>query len=234
MPHCAEGMKHASTTLTVLVALSAAVLGTTACGNRSLVVSKPASAAVNDDITTMWARDIGRNAQTGDWILTRSYSFTGDVITATTGGESVSHASIYDARTGTIIEALRPTVREVPLESLLERNQLVIVIRPSGLSEAQRVAAVERARSQVGVEFDLGGLIGFDDGEKFYCSELVYWASGLPQKRKAVVTPASLMEHGEVVYYSGKRDERAVQDAAYEQRRLVAERRRARVLASVK
>lgn len=215
-------------------ALLTAILGTSACSNRSLVVAKPADPALNEDITVMWARDIERHAHTGDWILTRSYSFTGDVITATTSGEPVSHASIYDARTGTVIEALRPTVREVPLENLLERNQLAIVIRPSGMSDAQRVASVERARSQIGVEFDLAGLIGLGDDSKFYCSELVYWAAGLdPAKAPAVVTPASLMELGEVVYYSGKRDERAVQDAAYEQRQLLGERRRARVLATL-
>ncbi|HUH02348.1 MAG TPA: YiiX/YebB-like N1pC/P60 family cysteine hydrolase [Kofleriaceae bacterium] len=222
-------MQHLTT-----FALLAAVLGTSACSNRSLVVTKPADPRLNEDITVMWARDIERNARTGDWILTRSYSFTGDVITLTTSGERVSHASIYDARTGTVIEALRPTVREVPLANLLDRNQLAIVIRPSGMSQAQRVAAVERARGQIGVEFDLAGLIGFDDDSKFYCSELVYWASGLdPAKRPTIVTPASLMDFGEVVYYSGKRDERAVQDAAYQQPGLLAERRRARVLASI-
>jgi hypothetical protein len=232
MPQCVVGMKYP--VITPLLAVAITSVAVSGCAGGSLKVSKPADPALNDDITVMWARDISRNARTGDWILTRSYTLTGDVITQTTGGEDVSHASIYDARTGTIIEALRPTIREVPLESLLDRNQLAIVIRPSGLTEAERIASVERARSKVGVEFDLAGLIGFDDEDKYYCSELVYWASGLePADRGVVVTPAKLMKFGEVVYYSGKRDEAAVQNAAAEQRRLMSDRRRERVLASM-
>jgi len=204
-------MKHRSILLSLLLAAAA-----TGCGNRSLVVSKPDNADLNRRITAMWSRDVHRVAKSGDWILTRSYSLTGDVITTATRGEEVSHASIYDARTGTIIEALRPHVREVPLESLLDRNDLVIVIRPSGLSEAQRAASVDRARARVGAEFDLTGMLGLgDDPDEFYCSELVYWASGIEDpERPRIIAPADLMKYGEVVYYGGRRSDPQVQAAA--------------------
>ena len=205
------------------------VLASAACGNRSLAIHRPKSPVVNQAVTAMWRRDIQRVARTGDWILTRSYSFTGDVIVATTRGEALSHASIYDARTGTIIEALSPEVREVPLDSLLDRNQHAIIVRPVGLTAAQRVAAGDRAREQVGTEFDFGGLFGVDSEERFYCSELVYWASGLdPARRPRVVTPADLMAYGEVVYFSGKRDDQEIQSAALAS--LELDRRRALAL----
>lgn len=213
--------------LASVLLVAATVVALPACGNHSLVAHKPESAVVNHDITVMWTRDIKRVARTGDWILTRSYSFTGDVIAGATRGESVSHASVYDARTGTIIEALRPRVREVPLESLLDRNQLAIVVHPSGMTEEQRIEAVERARSKVGTEFDLGGLVGIDDPDKFYCSELVYWSSGKSQDdRPIVVSPARLMDYGEVVYWSGKREDAQVQAAARAQadEQLIARR----------
>jgi hypothetical protein len=184
------------------------------CSSGSLVVKRPADPEADRAITAMWARDVGRTAQTGDWILSRSYSKTGDFISATTRGESLSHASIYDAERGTIIEALMPAVREMPLEHLLHRNHVVIVVRPTGLSQEQRLASVERARAQVGSSFDVTGLIGVNSRERFYCSELVLWASGLEGTAGAVVTPAELVKHGEVVYYSGARDDRALIETA--------------------
>jgi uncharacterized protein YycO len=165
----------------------------------------------------MWAQDIKRVAQSGDWILTRSYSLVGDAITVASIGEEISHAVLYDAERGTIIEAIKPTVREVPLENLLERNRLAIVVRPSRLSEAERRASVDRARSKVGARFDFGGLVGVQSDARFYCSELVFWASDLTThgvRKPLVITPAALASHGEVVYSSGHRDDPQIQDVA--------------------
>jgi uncharacterized protein YycO len=194
----------------------AAILVATGCGGGSVKIHKPTDEATNRNVTAMWERDIKKTARSGDWILTRSYSLTGDIITTVAPGEDVSHASIYDARTGTIIEARRPTVQEVPLENLLARNDLVIVIRPHSPRGAQGTAAVDRARATVGTEFDLQGMLGLgDNDQKFYCSELVYWASAMdPVNRPRIITPASLMEYGEVVYYGGRRTDKQVQEAA--------------------
>ncbi len=186
----------------------------TAAGcSGSLVHEKPRSARLNQDVTEMWARDIRRVARSGDWILTRSYSKTGDAIVGMTAGESFSHAVVYDAERGTIIEAIRPHVREVPLESLLARNRYAVVVRPVGASEQSGRETVARARSVLGANFDYRGMFGFDDETRFYCSELVAWASRLEHDH-LVVTPADLYEEAEVIYLSGARDEREVQMAA--------------------
>ena len=194
--------------------LAALVLLAPGCASGSLVVHKPADEATNQAVTALWARDVRRTAQTGDWILSRSYSKTADFIAGVTIGESLSHASIYDAERGTIIEALQPVVREVPLENLLARNHVVIVVRPAGLSQEQRLASVERARSAVGAHFDFTGMIGAGSDDRFYCSELVLWASELEGVAGAVVTPSELIQHGEVVYYSGARSDPALIDTA--------------------
>jgi uncharacterized protein YycO len=184
--------------------------GVAACASGSTYNKRPKDVVSNRAVTAMWSQDVRRVAQTGDWILSRSYSTTGDIITAFTTGESVSHASIYDAERGTIIEALQPVVREVPLESLMDRNHVVIVVRPHGLTQEQRLASVARARGVVGSSFDFTGLFGAGDDDRFYCSELVLWASHLDGTAGSVVTPAELVEHGTVIYYSGLRSDDAL------------------------
>ena len=196
-----------------------------ACGG-SLVHQRPKDEATNQVVTNMWTDEIKRVAQDGDWILTRSYSLVGDVITLTTAGESVSHSSVYDAERGMIIEAIRPHVRAVPLEDLLDRNRYAIVVRPYGLNAEQRRESLVRARSKVGAEFDVGGLFGFDDESRFYCSELVFWAARMGEQhdKTLVITPAELMEMGEVIYFSGSRDDGQVQSAAHARRKLMRDR----------
>lgn len=196
--------------------ITVALMTVTACGGGSVMIEKPKNQQLNDRITAMWERDIRKVARSGDWILTRSYSLNGDVITTVAGGEEVSHASMYDARTNTIIEARQPTVQEVPLQNLLSRNDLVIVVRPYRSRGAQGTASVDRARAAVGTEFDIQGMLGLgDNDQKFYCSELVYWASAMdPVNRPRIITPGSLVEYGEVVYYGGRRSDPQVQAAA--------------------
>ena len=207
-------------TLLRILLLSAVTLSLGgACAKGSLVVDKPESRLVNDAITTMWANDIRRVAKSGDWILTRSYSKTGDFIVGSTRGESFSHAAVYDAERGTIIEAINPVVREVPLEDLLARNRYAVVVRPVGQGHIEGRKALGRARSALGASFDYTGLVGIDSKTRFYCSELVAWASDIEDAPR-IVTPADLYERGELIYLSGARDEQQLQATALAQRRM--------------
>ena len=199
--------------LPALVAL-VLLLGTAACSAPSFIVHRPERADVDRAVTAMWVRDVRRVARSGDWLLTRSYSMIGDIIVLATGGVDVSHASVYDAERGTVIEALNPAVREVPLEHLVDRNHYVLVVRPRGLTHKAGRAAVARARTAVGAEFDFLGMLGAGSDGRFYCSELVAWASRSALISEAVVVPSDLMESGTVVYYSGPRDDPTVQSTA--------------------
>jgi uncharacterized protein YycO len=202
------------------------VLAASACG-RSVVAKKPESRDVNEAVTDMWEREIRAVAQDGDWILMRSYAMAGDVITLFTSGEDISHSAMYDARTGTIIEGVSPTVRESKLRDVIQHKRHIIVVRPRGLSKAQRRESVLRARSKIGAKYDWGGLVGVDTPEKFYCSELLYWASriGPRHTRPLIVSPAKLIEYGEVVYWSGRRDDPEMRRAALAGRALRRQRR---------
>ena len=178
------------------------------CSAPSVLVKRPADPALDSAWTARWATEIRRVARDGDWILTRSYYAVGDLIALTPPGEDLSHASIYDARRDTVIEAVGSGVREITLVALLARNHHVIVVRPANMTAVEEAAALARARSQLGVAFDSWGMFGFDDPETFYCSELVFWASQTEARsgrRERVVTPADLMKYGEVIYWSGKR-----------------------------
>jgi permuted papain-like amidase YaeF/Yiix C92 family enzyme len=184
---------------------------------KSLIVHRPEDPQADAAVTRMWTHEIRGVARDGDWILSRSYWLAADAITLGTGGEGISHASIYDARHGTVIEAVGSGVREIPLEQLVERNHYLIVVRPNGMTAAEESLAVARARLKLGVEFDGAGMLGLDDPETFYCSELVWWASegqSRTEDEPVVITPSDLIKYGEVIYYSGKRDDEQIMELA--------------------
>lgn len=209
-----------------LLALMIVAAAVTACAEpRSFIVARPEDKRVDAAVTAMWAHEIYGIARDGDWVLTRSYYALGDAIALATPGEDLSHASIYDASRDTVIEAVGSGVREIPLATLIARNHYVIVVRPSGMSAADQRGALRRARAKVGVAFDTAGMFGFDDPDTFYCSELVWWASQTEARsghRKLVITPSDLMSYGEVIYWSGKRDDPKIMTLATERRPRVA------------
>ncbi len=188
-----------------------------ACSRPSVMVKRPEDKKVDEAVTQMWTSEIGNVARDGDWILTRSYVLVGDAISTVVPGESLSHASIYDAKTGTVIEAVSEGIREIPLSKLVGRNHYVIVVRPVNMTAAEQTAAVARARTKIGGKFDISGMFGIDHKQAFYCSELVYWASETEARsgrRERIITPSNLMKYGEVIYWSGKRDDSQVMSLA--------------------
>lgn len=197
-----------------------AAFGLSACSAPSVVVKRPTDPTTDQAVTAMWTTEIASTARDGDWILTRAYALVSDGIAAAQsvgGGESLSHASIYDAEHGTVIEAIGSGVREIPLSQLVGRNHYVIVVRPSNMTAAEQHEAVLRARTKLGAKFDITGMFGVDNKDEYYCSELVYWASQTEARgfaRERVVTPSDLMKFGEVIYWSGKRDDTQVMGIA--------------------
>ena len=204
--------------LACLVALMALVAAP-GCAHepQSILVARPDDRLADAAITQMWTREIHDKARDGDWLLSRSYYVMADAITAATRGEDISHASIYDAKHDTIIESIGSGVREIPLSDLVARNHFMIIVRPAGMTAADQSEALARARSQVGAKYDIGGMFGVDAPAKFYCSELVYWASQTEARsgrHERVITPSDLMRYGEVIYWSGKRTDPQVAELA--------------------
>ncbi len=161
----------------------------------------------SDDAETGAAGDFGA----------RAAQSLGDAIAKLTPGEDLSHASIYDAKRDTVIEAVGSGVREISLAELISRNHYVIVVRPTGMTAADQQRALARARTKVGTAFDKAGLFGLGDDAKFYCSELVWWASETEARSgetERVITPADLMKYGSVIYWSGNRTDPQVMSIA--------------------
>lgn len=199
--------------LPALLALAAV----SACAAKSPLIHRPTDQSVDAAISEMWTAEIRRAARDGDWLLSRAYYATSDLIVLGTRGEALSHGSMYDASRDMVIEAVGSGVREIPLAKFVERNHLVLVVRPSNMSAADGQQAVARARTKLGVPFDGTGMFGFDDPDRFYCTELVYWASQTAARtgsQERIVTPADLMKYGEVIYWSGKRDDAQVGEIA--------------------
>jgi hypothetical protein len=189
------------------------------CSQGSLFIKPNKDPQVNTAVTAMWAKDLKAHGRNGDWLLTRAYYATSDMIAKAAPGEDLSHASMYDADRGMVIEAVASGVREIPIKEFLGRNHFVIVVRPSNMTTAEGNAALARAKSKIGVPFDKTGMFGFDNPERFYCSELVYWASETEARsgqHERIVTPANLMKYGEVVYWSGKRTDPQIVQLATE------------------
>lgn len=195
---------------------------TAGCGvtdMKSVMVHRPENQTADTAVSGLWASEIRRTARDGDWFLSRSYYIAGDVISITTTGESLSHASMFDATRDMVIESVGSGVREVPLATFVNRNHYIIVVRPANMSAADQAHALARAKTKIGLPFDYRGMFGFDNPDAWYCSELVYWASQTEARsgtHETVVTPSDLMKYGEVIYWSGKRDDQALQQIATE------------------
>ena len=104
-------------------------------------------------------------------------------------GDEPSGAAMYDAR-GVALEASGP----ISLERLVAGAHTVIVVRPSNMTADEGVAALGRARTATAA-----------DG-----ATLIYLASQTEARTGAheqTVTPAELMKYGEVIYWSGARDD---------------------------
>ncbi len=210
--HMVIGMKRIAWLLLVVAA------SLTGCAEpKSMLVSRPENPVVDTAVTAMWTNEIKTVARDGDWILTRSYYAVADAIAKIAPGEDLSHASIYDAKRGTVIESIGSGVREIPIENLVARNHYMIIVRPNHMTAAEQTDSVTRARTKLGLPFDYAGGIGFDNPDKWYCSELLWWASQTEARsgeHETVITPSNLMKYGEVIYWSGKRDEPQVMKLA--------------------
>ena len=205
--------------LLACLVVSAAATGCAPTQMKSVMVHRPEDKAADVAVSEMWASEIRTTARDGDWLLSRSYYAVGDVIALTTRGEDLSHASIYDATRDMVIESVGEGVREVSLVTFLKRNHYVIVVRPSNMTKADGAHALARAKTKIGLPFDMRGMFGFDNPDAWYCSELVYWASQTEARsglHETVVTPSDLMKYGEVIYWSGKRDDRQLMQIAKE------------------
>lgn len=204
-----SNLSSLSSSLLLLATLAAVSLSASGC-SHSLVVARPKEKKLDDAYSELFTEESLHNVQDGDIVLRRGYAVLSDIITFVTIGPPVSHAGIYDATTGTIIEAVDGGVTERSVPAYVGGSHRVIIVRPN-LSRADKRAAVVQARAAIGTPFDYSGFVGIDDPSRFYCSELVAWAYHAKDRGfdgGSLVAPGELAAFGEVVYDSGPRGER--------------------------
>jgi hypothetical protein len=183
-----------------------------ACGGRQftprLEVS-PLSDAEQNAQTTTWLDAIRTQGRPGDWLVVRGYKGTDNFIVSVTG-IPLSHAAILDPERDLVIESQTPGVIETPLQDFLNHSHRVLLIRPRWWSDTVGPASLQKARDLVGHSYDFTGLVGLDDEERFYCTELafhIYKDQQVPRDRlPLVIEPGQMYLWGTILWDSGERD----------------------------
>ena len=152
--------------------------------------------------------DVTRLAQHGDWFVTRGVHHT-DNFVATVTNAPLSHAAIYDAERGEVIEAEGVGIHTTPLAEFLAKSQRVLIIRPMWASDKNSAEAVARAREWVGKGYNFTGLVGLNMPDRYYCTQLVVaaykpaWEGRPDNPVPPVIQPAQMYHWGKIIYDSG-------------------------------
>lgn len=193
--------------LLVPVACLAALVPAAGCG-PSLLVQRPTSPSIDSLYTETWVHQIRSRGRSGDILVRRGYAAISDFFSVVTG-DGYSHVGVYDAERGLVYEASAKRVHATPLERFVATSHKVMVVRVAGLTAAERRDIARRARATVGAAYDYGGLLGFDDPERFYCTELASWAAQATERglaAGALVTVGDVRTWGPVLFEAERED----------------------------
>jgi len=158
-------------------------------------------------LTDRWSEVVHERAQDGYWIVVRG-THIGDQVVAEGSAAELTHAAVYDAERGDIIEAVGSGVSSGPIRELLAQSHRFLIIRPRDWTEEEGRLAVERARSHIGYDYDFLGTVGVQSDRRFYCTELcidAYRARERGWMPAGVIHPEHMERYGEIVYDSGER-----------------------------
>jgi hypothetical protein len=185
----------------ILVFVSVLLSG---CATRVVEVPPAAEAkAARDAITLTEVKALGRS---GDWLVIRGYHAT-DNLVATLTNKPFSHAAVLDIERGQAIEAEARGVHTSTLAEFVEKSHRLLLVRPLWADAASAPAAVEKARSLVGRQYDFLGLIGFNVPDSYYCSELALEVYRPYIRASHVIPrpiePGQLHHYGRILFDSG-------------------------------
>lgn len=154
-------------------------------------------------------------ATTGDWLVTRGYHAT-DNLVANATATPITHVAVYNAEKKFVIEAEGKGVHTSSLHDFVNKSYRVLIIRPRWKNDDNKDAAFAKAEQLVGKNYDFLGTIGFNYPNKYYCSELaveIYkdWHRPI-EKFPKVIKPGELYLYGKILYDSLPREEMIVND----------------------
>ncbi len=148
--------------------------------------------------------------KTGDWLVTRGYHATDDLVANATG-IPISHVGVFNRELLKVVEAEGKGVHLTNLDGFVNKSYRLIIIRPRWRTEKNSREVWLNAEKMIGKNYDFLGTIGFNYPEMYYCSELavsVYsnWF-GKNVKFPTVIKPGELYLYGVILYDSLPRDE---------------------------
>ncbi len=180
------------------------------CGCLARTIVKKPSVEAHQKQTNMIYQRIDSLAKSGDWLVTRGYH-TSDNIVANATGVPISHAAVFDKENMLVIEADNAGIHKTPILDFIDKSYRVLIIRPRWQNESNALLALANAHSLVGKDYDFSGIIGINLNEKYYCSELavhIYKEWHRPkEKLPKVIKPGELYLFGRILYDSLPRDE---------------------------
>ncbi|CAK7035207.1 MAG: hypothetical protein DELT_00533 [Desulfovibrio sp.] len=161
-------------------------------------------------IPEQYASELAAVLRHGDWLITRGIHGTDNIVASVTR-KPLSHASLYDAEFGGVIEADASGIHRTSLADLLAKSQRVLVIRPIwSTSEASARIAVERAREWLGKGYNFTGLVGLDTPDRYYCTQVCLeayrpfiTAEGPDNPIPKIIQPGNMYFWGAILYDSG-------------------------------
>lgn len=149
-------------------------------------------------------------AGTGDWLVTRGYHATDDLVSNTTG-IPISHVGVFHAGMRQVVEAEGKGVHLSTLAEFVDKSYRLLIIRPRWRTDANAESAWANALKLVGKSYDFLGTIGFDYPDSFYCSELAVhiYREWFTKKERfpRIIKPGEMYLFGTVEYDSLPRDE---------------------------
>jgi len=142
--------------------------------NQALTVRPPPDDIRNAQ-TNRWMATIKEKAAPGDWLVTRGYTDSDNLVVAATN-IPISHTAVLDNDRDQVIEAVGSGVRVSQLRSFIHNSHRILLMRPKWWTPERGPRAVNRARKAVGKEYDFMGAVGGNVPERFYCTELAVWS----------------------------------------------------------
>ncbi len=168
------------------------------------IVRKP-SGLIHQEQNKKIYDEVINHVKTGDWLVIRGYHSTDNLVAGATG-IPISHVGVIDADSMMVIEAEGIGVHATPLAEFIDKSDRVLVIRPRWFNDINGEKAIKEAYKLVGKDYDFLGTIGFNFGNKFYCSELaidIYKEWHDPQLEfPTVIKPGELYLYGKILYDS--------------------------------
>jgi hypothetical protein len=177
-----------------------------ACG-PSAAIKRPDSQTRSVQTSAMHENisGLGRN---GDWLVVRGYKVADELVVSVTN-TPISHAAILDLDHDRVIESNAKGVHANPLRDFLDKVHRVILIRPVWAEGGAGETAVSRARKLIGKKYDFTGLVGVDNPERYYCSELAIRIYKEFQTKEhqvpLIIEPGHLYLWGTILYDSRPR-----------------------------